>query len=115
MSLWRAYHKTEIASSSFHRAYRLQSTENKESCPSGPARNSAGIAFAQLACARPPVLERLMDAQRTLRRPISCVGIGLHSGNKVNLALKPAPADFGIRFRRTDLGDHDVPATVQHL
>ena len=27
--------------------------------------------------------ERLMDAQRTLRRPISCVGIGLHSGNKV--------------------------------
>ena len=56
-----------------------------------------------------------MDAQRTLRRQISCVGIGLHSGNKVNLTLKPAPADFGIRFRRTDLGDHEVPATVQHL
>ena len=56
-----------------------------------------------------------MDAQRTLRRPISCVGIGLHSGNKVTLSLKPAPADFGIRFRRTDLGDHEVPATVQHL
>ena len=32
-----------------------------------------------------------MDAQRTLRRQISCVGIGLHSGNKVNLSLKPAP------------------------
>ena len=29
--------------------------------------------------------------------------------------MKPAPADFGIRFRRTDLGDHEVPATVQHL
>src|SRR5258708_33159957 len=56
-----------------------------------------------------------MDAQCSLRRQISCVGIGLHSGNKVNLTLKPAPADFGIRFRRTDLGDHDVPATVQHL
>jgi len=56
-----------------------------------------------------------MDAQRTLRRHISCVGIGLHSGNKVTLSLKPAPVDFGIRFRRTDLGDHDVPATVQHL
>ncbi len=51
-----------------------------------------------------------MDAQRTLRRQISCVGIGLHSGNKVNLSLKPAPADFGIRFRRTDLGDLEVPA-----
>src|SRR6187401_2051890 len=56
-----------------------------------------------------------MDAQRTLRRHISCVGIGLHSGNKVNLTLKPAPADFGIRFRRTDLGDLEVPATVHNL
>jgi UDP-3-O-[3-hydroxymyristoyl] N-acetylglucosamine deacetylase len=59
-----------------------------------------------------------MDAQRTLRRQISCVGIGLHSGNKVNLTLKPAPADTGIRFRRTDVGGpggHEVPATVQHL
>src|SRR6516225_6944856 len=56
-----------------------------------------------------------MDAQRTLRRQISCVGIGLHSGNKVNLSLKPAPADFGVRFRRTDLGDHEVPATVHNL
>jgi UDP-3-O-[3-hydroxymyristoyl] N-acetylglucosamine deacetylase len=59
-----------------------------------------------------------MDAQRTLRRQISCVGIGLHSGNKVNLTLKPAPADSGIRFRRTDVGGpggHEVPATVQHL
>jgi UDP-3-O-[3-hydroxymyristoyl] N-acetylglucosamine deacetylase len=59
-----------------------------------------------------------MDAQRTLRRQVSCVGIGLHSGNKVNLTLKPAPADSGIRFRRTDVGGpggHEVPATVQHL
>ena len=56
-----------------------------------------------------------MDAQRTLRRAISCVGIGLHSGNKVNLTLKPAVADFGIRFRRTDLGNHEVPATVNNL
>jgi UDP-3-O-[3-hydroxymyristoyl] N-acetylglucosamine deacetylase len=56
-----------------------------------------------------------MDVQRTLRRPVSCVGIGLHSGNKVRLSLKPAPAGSGIRFRRTDLGDHEVPATIQHL
>ena len=56
-----------------------------------------------------------MDAQRTIRRQVSCVGIGLHSGNKVNLTLKPAPADFGIRFRRTDLGNHEVPATVHNL
>src|SRR6478752_7171578 len=74
-----------------------------------------GIVFAELTCERPRMPERLMDAQHTLRRQISCVGIGLHSGNKVHLSLKPAPADFGIRFRRTDLGDHEVPATVQNL
>jgi len=56
-----------------------------------------------------------MDAQRTLRRQISCNGIGLHSGHKVNLTLKPAVADSGIRFRRTDLGNHEVPATVHNL
>src|SRR5689334_11302328 len=56
-----------------------------------------------------------MSAQRTLRRPVSCSGIGLHSGNKVTLSLKPAPADFGIRFQRADLGGLEVPATVTHL
>ena len=56
-----------------------------------------------------------MDLQRTLQRKISCVGIGLHSGQKVHLSLKPAPADFGIRFRRTDIGGVEVPATVHHL
>jgi UDP-3-O-[3-hydroxymyristoyl] N-acetylglucosamine deacetylase len=56
-----------------------------------------------------------MNVQRTLRRSISCTGIGLHSGHKVTLSLKPAPANFGIRFRRTDLGGAEIPATVQHL
>ena len=56
-----------------------------------------------------------MNAQRTLRRPISCVGIGLHSGNKVTLSLKPSVVDSGIRFRRSDLGGLEVPATVQHV
>ena len=56
-----------------------------------------------------------MDAQRTLRRTISCAGIGLHSGKKVTLSLKPAPADFGIRFRRTDLGGLEIPANVGNL
>ncbi|MDP1570269.1 MAG: UDP-3-O-acyl-N-acetylglucosamine deacetylase [Vicinamibacterales bacterium] len=55
-----------------------------------------------------------MDAQRTLRRQISCAGIGLHSGNKVTLTLKPAPAGTGILFRRVDLGV-DIPATVAHV
>src|SRR5215203_7521101 len=56
-----------------------------------------------------------MNSQRTLRRSISCAGIGLHSGSKVTLSLKPAPAGFGIRFRRADLGGLEVPATVKHV
>ncbi len=56
-----------------------------------------------------------MDAQRTLRRQVTCAGIGLHSGHKVTLSLKPAPADHGIRFRRTDLGGVEIPASVANL
>jgi UDP-3-O-[3-hydroxymyristoyl] N-acetylglucosamine deacetylase len=43
------------------------------------------------------------------------VGIGLHSGRKVTLSLKPAPADSGIRFRRSDLGGLEVLAQVKHV
>src|SRR3954449_7735186 len=56
-----------------------------------------------------------MSAQHTLRRPVSCTGIGLHSGNKVTLSLKPSPADSGIRFQRSDLGGLEIPAIVTHL
>jgi UDP-3-O-[3-hydroxymyristoyl] N-acetylglucosamine deacetylase len=55
-----------------------------------------------------------MDVQQTIKRQISCAGIGLHSGQKVTLTLKPAAADTGIRFRRTDLGI-EIPATVEHV
>jgi UDP-3-O-[3-hydroxymyristoyl] N-acetylglucosamine deacetylase len=56
-----------------------------------------------------------MSQQQTIRRSTSCAGIGLHSGRKVTLSLKPAPADFGVRFRRSDLDGFEVPATVEHL
>jgi UDP-3-O-[3-hydroxymyristoyl] N-acetylglucosamine deacetylase len=56
-----------------------------------------------------------MAAQRTLRRTVNCAGIGLHSGQKVTLSLKPAPADYGIRFQRADLGGTEIPAHVTHL
>jgi UDP-3-O-[3-hydroxymyristoyl] N-acetylglucosamine deacetylase len=46
-----------------------------------------------------------MFQQRTLRRPISCTGRGLHSGKKVVLSLKPAEEDHGIVFVRTDKKD----------
>ena len=55
-----------------------------------------------------------MPAQRTLRKVTPCTGIGLHSGQKVSISLKPAPADFGIRFYRADL-DVEIPAHVSCL
>lgn len=44
-----------------------------------------------------------MIYQRTLQSRISAVGVGLHSGEKVELTMHPAAPDTGIVFRRTDL------------
>ena len=46
---------------------------------------------------------RTMLAQRTLKTLITAVGVGLHSGQRVELTLRPAPPDTGIVFRRIDL------------
>ena len=46
--------------------------------------------------------------QHTVRNAISCCGVGLHSGRTANLTIKPAPADSGIRFFRTDMGKNIV-------
>jgi UDP-3-O-[3-hydroxymyristoyl] N-acetylglucosamine deacetylase len=50
-----------------------------------------------------------MLKQRTLKRIARTVGIGLHSGTKVELVLRPAAADTGIVFRRVDL---DPPVDI---
>jgi UDP-3-O-[3-hydroxymyristoyl] N-acetylglucosamine deacetylase len=44
-----------------------------------------------------------MIKQRTLKNVIRATGVGLHTGEKVYLTLRPAPVDTGIVFRRTDL------------
>jgi UDP-3-O-[3-hydroxymyristoyl] N-acetylglucosamine deacetylase len=46
--------------------------------------------------------------QRTLRNVVSCTGIGLHSGEKVRMTIKPAPPDSGIKFIRKDLSGRRV-------
>jgi UDP-3-O-[3-hydroxymyristoyl] N-acetylglucosamine deacetylase len=51
----------------------------------------------------------MVSCQRTLKSAISCVGVGLHSGQRVNLTLRPAEPGAGIVFRRTDLAV-DIPA-----
>jgi UDP-3-O-[3-hydroxymyristoyl] N-acetylglucosamine deacetylase len=44
-----------------------------------------------------------MVGQRTLKNSIRATGVGLHTGKKVLMTLRPAPPDTGIVFRRTDL------------
>lgn len=54
--------------------------------------------------------------QQTLNRPASFSGIGLHSGNRVNMTILPAPANSGVRFRRTDLdGKPEIEARVENV
>ena len=49
--------------------------------------------------------------QRTLKDSIRASGIGLHSGEKVYMTLRPAPANTGVVFRRLDLPEPaDIPA-----
>jgi UDP-3-O-[3-hydroxymyristoyl] N-acetylglucosamine deacetylase len=62
----------------------------------------------------PETLRPITTDQQTLRAPISCVGIGLHSGTRVNMTLLPAEIGTGIVFRRTDL-DIDIPAIHENV
>jgi UDP-3-O-[3-hydroxymyristoyl] N-acetylglucosamine deacetylase/3-hydroxyacyl-[acyl-carrier-protein] dehydratase len=54
--------------------------------------------------------------QFTIKSSASVQGIGLHTGRTVNLTFKPAPANHGIQFKRTDLPDQPViPADVKYV
>ncbi|MBV9538822.1 MAG: UDP-3-O-acyl-N-acetylglucosamine deacetylase [Acidisphaera sp.] len=52
--------------------------------------------------------------QRTLATAIGCTGLGLHSGRKVGLVLRPAAPHSGVVFRRTDLG-LDIPGRFDRV
>jgi len=53
-----------------------------------------------------------MPQQRTIKNEIRATGVGLHSGEKVFLTLRPAPPDTGIVFRRIDLDPVvEIPAS----
>lgn len=57
-----------------------------------------------------------MIRQRTLKNTIRATGVGLHSGQKVYLTLKPAPVDSGIVFCRTDLDPAvEIPARAENV
>jgi len=57
-----------------------------------------------------------MIRQRTLKTIVRATGVGLHTGEKVTMALRPAPVDTGIVFCRTDLpGNPAVPARATNV
>ena len=57
-----------------------------------------------------------MIKQRTLKNVIRATGVGLHTGKKVFLTLRPAEPDTGIVFRRTDLDPHlEIPARSEYV
>lgn len=53
---------------------------------------------------------------RTLQRPVTLSGIGVHSGESSSLTFQPDPKGPGIRFRRVDLeGSPEIPADLDHV
>jgi UDP-3-O-[3-hydroxymyristoyl] N-acetylglucosamine deacetylase len=57
-----------------------------------------------------------MIKQRTLKNIIKATGVGLHTGDKIFLTLRPAAPDTGIVFRRTDLDPPvDIPAHAENV
>ena len=57
-----------------------------------------------------------MLKQRTLRNSIKAIGVGLHTGIKVNMELIPAEVNSGIRFIRTDIdSDIEIPALAEYV
>jgi UDP-3-O-[3-hydroxymyristoyl] N-acetylglucosamine deacetylase len=57
-----------------------------------------------------------MIAQRTLKSLTKAVGVGLHSGQRVELTLRPAAPDTGIVFRRVDLPEPvDIPVNAESV
>lgn len=58
----------------------------------------------------------MLELQRTIAKPVSLKGIGLHTGTECGLTFKPAPENYGLRFKRIDLGGApEIPATSDYV
>lgn len=53
--------------------------------------------------------------QKTIARPVSIAGVGIHTGRKIKLTLQPAPEDLGIVLRRTDAGGIEIRALASEV
>jgi UDP-3-O-[3-hydroxymyristoyl] N-acetylglucosamine deacetylase/3-hydroxyacyl-[acyl-carrier-protein] dehydratase len=58
----------------------------------------------------------MLELQRTIAKAVSLTGVGLHTGTECSLTFKPAPENYGIRFKRMDLGGNpEIPATSDYV
>ena len=58
----------------------------------------------------------MQDQQHTIKKSASYAGIGLHTGNHVNMTFKPAPSNSGVLFKRTDLeGQPVLEARIENV
>lgn len=58
----------------------------------------------------------MLEKQRTIQKSISISGVGLHTGNQSTLTFKPAPENYGIRFKRLDLpASTEILADIDHV
>lgn len=53
--------------------------------------------------------------QKTIQAPISCTGVGLHTGVESTITFNPAPENFGIKFLRTDKEDQYVTPDLDNV
>jgi UDP-3-O-[3-hydroxymyristoyl] N-acetylglucosamine deacetylase / 3-hydroxyacyl-[acyl-carrier-protein] dehydratase len=58
----------------------------------------------------------MLVQQMTIKKQVTMSGVGLHTGVSTTMVFKPAPENYGIRFRRVDLPDSpEIPADVDHV
>lgn len=53
--------------------------------------------------------------QKTIQAPVSCTGVGLHTGVESTITFNPAPENFGIKFLRTDKEDQYVTPDLDNV
>jgi UDP-3-O-[3-hydroxymyristoyl] N-acetylglucosamine deacetylase/3-hydroxyacyl-[acyl-carrier-protein] dehydratase len=58
----------------------------------------------------------MLIKQRTIKHNASLSGVGLHTGNKSKMTFKPAPENYGVKFKRIDLENSpEIPADIDHV
>jgi UDP-3-O-[3-hydroxymyristoyl] N-acetylglucosamine deacetylase/3-hydroxyacyl-[acyl-carrier-protein] dehydratase len=58
----------------------------------------------------------MLIKQRTIKQSVTLSGVGLHTGNKSKLTFKPAPENYGVKFKRIDLDNSpEIPADIDHV